>query len=104
MGDKETRGQGGGETRGQGGSDLSFSPCLYSSPSALIEACDRDDFISGGINLDRVAQRATEAFKADRHLVAVRQLNACAEAEGVGAEEMDVQIAGPAAPLEFEVP
>jgi len=72
--------------------------------TSSIKARDRDEFIRSLINLDGVAQRASEAFKADRHHVAVRQLNACAEAEGVGAEEMDVQIAGPAAPLEFEVP
>src|SRR5262247_2220139 len=65
--------------------------------------CDRDDFIRSRIDLDGVAQRASETFKADRHHVAVRQLNPRAEAEGVGAEEMDVQVAGPAMPLEFEV-
>ena len=50
-----------------------------------------------------VAQGASEAFEADLHDVAVLEFDAFAEAEGVGAEEVDVHVSGASMAFELEV-
>src|SRR5579872_7236764 len=51
---------------------------------------------------DGVSQGPAEAFEMDLHHVAIGQAHSFAEAEGIGPEEVDVDIAGAAVRLEFE--
>jgi len=56
---------------------------------------DGDKLLRRAIDPEGIAEGAAEAGESDFHDVAICEFNAVAKAEGVRAEEMDVDIAGP---------
>jgi hypothetical protein len=63
----------------------------------------RDQRSRAAHDAQRIAQRATEAFKLDDHHIAVRELDARAEAQTARAEIVDVQVVRAAMRLELEM-
>jgi hypothetical protein len=53
--------------------------------------------------MERVAKRPAEVFEADLHDVAFLKGDPGPEAEGAGAEEVDVEVAGLAVEIELKV-
>ena len=78
-------------------------------PGGDSEAARRHSGVTATVTLaarrdpQRIAQGAAESVEPHRHDVAVAQRDAVAVAEAVGAEEMDVDVAGSAVPLVLEV-
>src|SRR4029453_17661036 len=99
----ERRGAALGEGHRGGAHDGEGQGNRESSHEESPERAHVDGPIAGWLDADRVPERPPEAVEADAHHVAVLECNALAEAEGVRAEEMDVDVAGPAMRVELEV-
>src|ERR1039458_8872702 len=64
------------------------------------ERSHADQFVFFALDAQRISQRAPKAGKFNNHLVAVRQLDSCTEAQTASAKIVDVQIAG--TPMAFK--
>src|SRR3954469_555077 len=73
------------------------------SGAMLAQHANGDRAIDTALAPYDVPQRAAEAVEADRHDVAVQKRHARAEAQRVRPEEVHMDVAGPAMPVELEV-
>ena len=88
-------------------------PIVPSPKNAMVFNCsplnpashraDRHKRIRGRRDAKRIPQRPSEAVEPHLHHIAICQPDAFAETERVGAEEVNVHVAGPAVRFELEV-
>src|SRR6185437_11558411 len=83
--------------------NLSTENCRNKDSTDILDCLHRRCFRRDRHAAERIAERPAEAIEADLHRVAVFETNARAETERVGAEEVDMEIAGVAMEVELEM-